>query len=119
MRRACYFLGLLGCGLWYLLSGSWLSWVLLLTLAVLPWLSLALTVPALCSFSLTPTGPDHLRAGESGTFLLLGACQMPMPPFHGRIRLQSLRTGETRLYSEEQGFVPEFCGGDQLTVCRA
>ena len=65
MRRACYFLGLLGCGLWYLLSGSWLSWVLLLTLAVLPWLSLALTVPALCSFSLTPTGPDHLRAGES------------------------------------------------------
>lgn len=119
MRRACYFLGLLGCGLWYLLSGSWLSWVLLLTLAVLPWLSLALTVPALCSFSLTPTGPDHLRAGESGTFLLLGACQMPMPPFHGRIRLQSLRTGETRLYSEEQGFVPEFCGGYQLTVCRA
>ena len=119
MRRACYFLGLLGCGLWYLLSGSWLSWVLLLTLAVLPWLSLALTVPALCSFSLTPTGPDHLRAGESGTFLLLGACQMPMPPFHGRIRLESLRTGETRLYSEEQGFVPEFCGGYQLTVCRA
>ena len=93
--------------------------MLLLTLAVLPWLSLALTVPALCSFSLTPTGPDHLRAGESGTFLLLGACQMPMPPFHGRIRLQSLRTGETRLYSEEQGFVPEFCGGYQLTVCRA
>ena len=39
MRRACYLLGLLGCGLWYLLSGSWLGWILLLTLAILPWLS--------------------------------------------------------------------------------
>ena len=34
MRRACYFLGLLGCGLWYLLSGSWLSWVLLFHIPV-------------------------------------------------------------------------------------
>ena len=36
MRRACYLLGLLGCGLWYLLSGSWLGWILLLALEPFP-----------------------------------------------------------------------------------
>ena len=94
MRRACYLLGLLGCGLWYLLSGSWLGWILLLALAALPWLSLLLTVPALCTFSLTPTGPDNLQVGENGTFLLLGACQMPMPPFQGKLQFRNLRTNQ-------------------------
>ena len=116
MRRACYLLGLLGCALWYLLSGGWLSWILLLTLLALPWLSLLLTIPALCSFSLTATGPDSLRVGESGTFLLLAGCQMPMPPFHGKIQLQSLRTGQAQLYREDRGFTPEFCGGYRLSV---
>lgn len=75
MRRVCYLLGLLGCGLWYLLSGSWLGWILLLTLVILPWLSLLLTLPAFCSFSLTITGPERLRPGETGSFLLLGSCR--------------------------------------------
>ncbi len=119
MRRVCFLLGLLGCGLWYLLSGSWLSFVLLLTLLVLPWLSLLLTVPALCSFSLTPTGPDTLRVGEHGTFLLLGGCQMPMPPFQGKIQLKSLRTGKTFFYQEDRGFTPEYCGGYTLSIRKA
>lgn len=119
MRRACYLLGLLGGTLWYLLSGSWLSFVLLLALLALPVLSLLLTVPALCSFSLSPTGSDRLQAGEHTTFLLLGACQMPMPPFQGKIQLRNLRTGQTFFYNEDRGFVPEYGGGFELTVRRA
>ena len=116
MRRACYLLGLLGCGLWYLLSGSWLGWILLLALAALPWLSLLLTVPALCTFSLTPTGPDNLQVGENGTFLLLGACQMPMPPFQGKLQFRNLRTNQITPYEEDHGFVPEYCAGYALTI---
>ena len=119
MRRACYLLGLLGCALWYLLSGSWLSWILLLTLAALPWLSMLLTVPALYSFSLTPTGPDNLRVGESGTFLLLAGCQMPMPPFQGKLQFRNLRTNQITLYEENHGFAPEYCAGYELTIRKA
>lgn len=119
MRRVCYLLGLLGCGLWYLLSGSWLGWVLLLTLAILPWLSLLLTLPALCSFSLTVTGPDRLRPGETGSFLLLGSCRWPMPPFHGRIQLRNIRTGQITNYEEANGFSPAYGGGYRLTIKKA
>lgn len=119
MRRACYLLGLLGCGLWYLLSGSWLGWVLLLTLLILPWLSLLLTLPALFSFALTLTGPEHLRAGGTGNFLLLGSCRWPMPPFRGRIRLQNLRTGKVTDYDEASGFSSPCSGGYRLTVQKA
>lgn len=119
MRRACYLLGLLGCGLWYLLSGSWLGWILLLALAALPWLSLLLTVPALCTFSLTPTGPDNLQVSENGTFLLLGACQMPMPPFQGKLQFRNLRTNQITPYEEDHGFVPEYCAGYALTIHKA
>lgn len=116
MRRVCYLLGLLGCGLWYLLSGSWLGWILLLTLAILPWLSLLLTLPALCSFSLTITGPERLRPGETGSFLLLGSCRWPMPPFRGKIRLRNLRTGQITNYDEANGFAPAYGGGYRLSV---
>lgn len=116
MRRVCYLLGLLGCGLWYLLSGSWLGWILLLTLVILPWLSLLLTLPALCSFSLTITGPERLRPGETGSFLLLGSCRWPMPPFRGKIRLRNLRTGQITNYDEVSGFASACGAGYRLTV---
>ena len=116
MRRVCYLLGLLGCGLWYLLSGSWLGWILLLTLVILPWLSLLLTLPAFCSFSLTITGPERLRPGETGSFLLLGSCRWPMPPFRGKIRLRNLRTGQITNYDEVNGFASACGAGYRLTV---
>lgn len=116
MRRACYLLGLLGCGLWYLLCGSYLGWMLLLSMLALPWLSLLLSLPALLGFRMAPTGPDALSPGESGTLLLLGSCNAPMPPFRGRILLRNLRTGARQYYDEEKLFTPTCCGGYEITV---
>ena len=118
MRRACYFLGLLGCGLWYLLSGSFLGWVLLLSMLALPGLSLLLSLPALLGFQMAPAGPDRLMPGETGTFLLLGSCNAPMPPFRGRLRFRNLRTGNVMDYDESTGFCPQFSGGWEITLAK-
>ena len=111
MRRACYLLGLLGCGLWYLLGGSYLGWMLLLGMLTIPALSLLLSLPAILGFHMAPTGPDKLTPGETGTFLLAGSCNAPIPAFRGRLRLRNLRTGKTVLYDEVTGFTPKMCGG--------
>ena len=116
MRRACYLLGLLGCGLWYLLCGSYLGWILFLCLVCFPWLSLLLSLPAIHGFRMAPTGPDNLLPGQQGTFLLLGSCNAPMPPFRGRLRLRNLRTGKQFYYDESHGFTPVSCGGYAVTV---
>lgn len=116
MRRALYLAALLGCGLWYLTFGQWLAWVILLGLLGLPWLSLALSLPAIRDFQLAPVGPERMTVGQTGTFLLMGASGRPMPPFRGKIRLRNLRTGERFPYPEEKKFVPAHCGGFRVTV---
>lgn len=118
MRRACFFLGLLGCGLWYLLSGSFLGWVLLLSMLALPGLSLLLSLPALLGFQMAPAGPDRLMPGETGTFLLLGSCNAPMVPFRGRLRFRNLRTGKVTNYDESTGFCPPCSGGWEIYLAK-
>lgn len=119
MRRFVYLAALFGCALWYLTFGQWLAWVLLLGLALLPGLSLALSLGAILDFSLAPTGPEWVTMGERTELLLMGACGRPMPPFHGKIRLLDRRTGAKIPYREEQGFVPAHCGGYRVVVEKA
>ncbi len=114
MRRACFLLGLLGCGLWYLLGGSYLGWMLLLSMPALALLSLLFSLPAIFGFHMAPAGPEKLTVGETGTFLLAGSCNAPMPPFRGRLRLRNLRTGKSVLYDEALGFCPKVCGGWEI-----
>ena len=119
MGRLTYLAALVGCALWYLTFGQWMAWVILLGLLGLPWLSLALSLPAIRDFQLAPVGQERMTVGEKGTFLLMGSCGRPMPPFRGKLRLRNLRTGEKLCYQEEKGFLPQNCGGFEVTVERA
>ena len=98
MRRLAYLAAVVGCGLCYLTFGRWLLWLLLLGLLALPVVSLVLSIPTLRSIRLGVAGPERVKVGEKAELLLMGSCDMPMPPFRGRIFLRDLR---------------RLCGGDR------
>lgn len=104
------------CFLSYLAWGQWLSWLLLLCLLVFPWLSLGLSLPAIVRFRAEPSCPRQVLMGSWGELSLLGYCPYPVPPFRGRLRVQSLLTGQQRLYRPDAGIPTRHCGGYRVTV---
>lgn len=118
-RRVQYILLLLGAGTYYIASGEWLSWVLLVTALGLPWLSLLLSLPAILGFRAAPAGVDVLEQGEEAELWLLGSCRMPLPPFKGFLRVESCFTGKAWRYAPEQGLSTQHCGGYRVGVEKA
>ena len=115
-RRIAY-LAILGlCILFDLAYGQWLSWILLLTLAGLPWFSLVLSLPAILRFRAMPDGPKALTMGQSGQLWLLGSCPLPMPLFQGKLRITRLITGERWLYQDTRDLETHHCGGLAVTA---
>lgn len=108
-----------GCIVFYLAYGEWLAWYLLITVAALPWFSLALSLPAMLRFRCEPAGPAFLEPGGRGELWLLGTCALPMPPFRGKLRIRRCFTGESWLYQGPEDLQTEHCGGYTITVEKA
>jgi len=100
-RRAVYLAELLGCGIFYIAYGQWLAWFLLVTVVLLPWFSLVLSLPAMLNFQVRPASQKILETGEDPQLWLLGSCIWPMPPFRGQLVLRSAFTGEVTRYRED------------------
>lgn len=116
LSRYLYAAALGLCFFCYLAWGQWLSWVLLWVLLMVPWLSLALSLPAITRFRAQPACPPRIQAGSWGQLSLLGSCTYPVPPFRGRLRVHNLLTGQQRLYRPEEGLPTRHCGGCRVTV---
>lgn len=116
LPRLTFLCTLLGCTLFYIAYGEWFSWVLLVWVLLFPWISLALSIPAIVRFRAVPTGPDSLLMGGSGNLWLLGSCPAPMPPFQGILKLRSLFTGEVRRYNADRGIPTDHCGSYRIAV---
>ena len=110
---------LMGVLVYYVASGEWISFVLLVTVAGLPWLSLILSLPAIRNFQVSPAGVEILEQGEEAEIWLLGSCRSPMPPFKGHLRIQSCFTGKSWRYEPEEGFSTLHCGGYRARVEKA
>lgn len=107
---------LLGAAAFYIASGEWISWLLLLVLLGLPWLSLLLSFDAIRHFRAEPGGLDVVQVGEQTELWLLGTCPAPMPPFRGKLRLRWCITGESRRYRSEKDLRTSHCGGIRVTA---
>lgn len=119
VRRLWYLVALLGCWVFYIAYGEWFSWVLMLCVIGLPWLSLLLSLSAMWKLQLSPGGPEWIPMGEKGELWLLGGCDLPMPPFRGKIRLSSCLNGEKWLYDPVKGLTADHCGGITCAVEKA
>ena len=117
-RRAVYLAVLLGCGIFYIAYGQWLAWFLLVTVVLLPWFSLVLSLPAMLNFQVRPASQKILETGEDPQLWLLGSCIWPMPPFRGQLVLRSAFTGEVTRYREDMDSITDHCGGYTISLRR-
>lgn len=118
IRRLLYLTVLAGCLVFYIANGEWLSWILLLTLLILPWLSLAVSLPAMLRFRIRIGGPHAVDQGVEADVWMMGTSRYPLPPFRGRLRLQCIFTGETRAFRSAATLPNVHCGGYAVTVER-
>ena len=117
-RRMVYLTAVAGCGAFYIAYGEWFSWVTLLAVLGLPWLSLLLSLPAMVRFRLEPGGADALTVGGYGEVWLLGSSAFPLPPFRGKLRLRGCLSGRTLLCRSGSSVPTEHCGAFSVTVSR-
>lgn len=115
-RVFLYLTALALCGVFYIVYGEWLSWLVLVTVGMLPWLSLLLSLPAITRFRATPSGPTAVQTGEECALWLLGSSSYPMPPFRGNLRLTNLMTEESWRYRDHRGLPTRLCGGFRVTA---
>lgn len=115
-KRLIYLAALVGCVIFYIAYGEWFAYVALLAVLGLPWLSLLVSLPAILKFRAEPAGPEALPIGTPGQLLLRGRCTFPMPPFRGKLLLQSCITGQQQRYSGKKGIPVEHCGAFRVTA---
>lgn len=118
-RRLWYLAALFGCWVFYIAYGEWFSYVALLLVLGLPWLSLLLSLPAMLRLRMQPDGPEALPMGTTAEAWLVGSCDLPMPPFKGKLRVTRCISGESHRYQARTGLPTEHCGGIAVTVDKA
>lgn len=115
-KRLLYLTVLGACFVFYIAYGQWLSWIILLTILGVPWLSLLLSLPAMFRFRAAPSGPVFMEIGETAELWLMGSCGFPMPPFRGKLKLKNLITGKQWFYQELSDLATDHCGGIAVTA---
>ena len=115
-KRLTYLAALILCGVFYITYGQWLAWIILITVAALPWFSLLVSLPAIFRFAISPNVPAVLQMGEREDLWLLGSCPYPMPPFRGRLKLKRCFTGESLYYQAPEDIPSDHCGGITVTA---
>lgn len=121
-RRLIYLTVLSGCGIFYIAYGEWFSYLALMLVLMLPWLSLLLSLPAMLSLRIRLEGTETMPMGAPGQLWLQGSSRLPLPPFRGRILLTRCFTGERFWYDSAAGLPAEHCGGliaaeEKCAVC--
>ena len=109
-RRIIYLLCLMGCGVFYYFYQKWFSWLALVGMAALPWLSLVLSLPAMLTTHIEARCGGTVCAGDTERLTLVGSCVLPMPTVRGKARACHSLTGQTyKIHAG--GWLPTTCCG--------
>ena len=109
-RRIVYLASLTGCLVFYYFYREWLSWLFLIAVAALPWLSLLLSLPAILTARGALAVPGTLSPGEPCRAEFHLTAVIPPPPFAYKLRVTHAVTGETRILKSGQSLPTETCG---------
>lgn len=123
-NRYFYLCALAGCFGFYVAYQEWFSWLLLVGLLGLPWLSLLVSLPAVLSFRAAANAPAVLTAGTEATVNIQGTARLAVPWFDGRLRLCRIPTGEEWRFKSSGHLPTEHCGAirvipERVWVCDA
>lgn len=114
-RRLLYLSVLAVSIVFYLAYQEWFAWFVLLIILLLPWFSLAVSLPAMLTFTAQPEGPAALTVGDAADVWLMGQSSFPVPPFKGRIRLRGIQSGQLWRYRSGGSLPTDHCGGIAVT----
>lgn len=117
-RRIWYLTALVGSAGFYVAHGEWVSWVLLVCVVGLPWLSLAISLPAMLRFRMWVQAPAAVPLGVEAQAELLGSSDFPLPPFRGKLRVSPCISGKPFYYRESKGLPTQVCGGMRVEILR-
>ena len=115
-RRLLYLSCLAGSLVFYFCYQRWIAWMVLLTVAALPLVSLALSLPAMLQFRCEVEAPAFVTAGEPAQAALWGLSGLPQPLFLGRLAVRNLVDGTLRRHSARQPLPTDHCGGLRISA---
>ena len=115
LRRLRYLICLAGSLVFYFFYQQWLSWVVLLTVLALPWVSLLLSLPAILSFRAELEAPHVVQTGDHAEAALWGLSRLPQPLFRGKLMLKNLNTGKISRHHPNKPLPTTHCGGWHIT----
>ena len=115
-RRIIYLCSLAGCLVFYFCYQRWVSFILLVTALALPWVSLALSLPAMLQFRGEVEAPLFVCAGDAAYTTLWGLSKLPQPLFLGKITFRNLMTGEKHRHNSRNPLPTAHCGGLKLAA---
>ena len=117
-RRIVYLAVLAGCVAFYFCYREWVSWIVLLAVVILPWMSLLLSLPAMLQFRGELELQDHAAMGETVHTSLWGLSHLPQPRFLGRLYREDLLTGTSCRHKSRHPLPTGHCGGIRVRVKR-
>ncbi|MBR2311214.1 MAG: DUF58 domain-containing protein [Oscillospiraceae bacterium] len=115
-RRICYLVSLFACLVFYFVYQQWFSWLLLLTMMLLPWFSLAISYPAMRTVTVTVSCPEMARMDMPIRTAIQKNCRFPMPPVDCKIRLVNSLTGERYIGEPGEKVPTDHCGKITITT---
>ena len=110
-RIILYLFALADLTVFYIFYQEWVSWIVLLAVLGLPWLSLAVSLPAMLSFRLEAEAPARLKMRTVSRVRIHGSCAMPHPPVKAQICLTRPITGERWTVKPGDRLPTDHCGG--------
>ena len=109
-RRILYLASLLFCLVFYVFYKEWMAWILLLSVAGLPWLSLLMSLPAMLTVKAQLRCPRSVRMGVPARTGLKLECKFPQPPVSCKIRLHHSLTDAVFVGQPGELIPTDHCG---------
>ncbi len=109
-RRIGYLAALLGSLVFYGFYKEWFSWIALLLVVFLPWISLVFSLPAILTVKAELRCPEKTRQDMPVRTALKLKSKLPTPPVRCTIRLINHLTGQRFLGEPGERIPTEHCG---------
>lgn len=97
---------------------QWFAWVLLLIIALLPWLSLLLSITAMARLRMGFDVATRIPMGQPEGINLKVFSELPLPPHKSKIRITKALTGESWTLKSGANLPTEHCGKLHIALHR-
>lgn len=118
-RRIVYLMSLIGCVGFYIAYREWMSWLFLMALLFLPWLSLLLSVLPMAKLKTELILPKAVILGDEINIKVRFRCFFPVPPVSWRYQIRTHFASDWTKYRAWEKPAAKHCGCVDVSLCKA